>query len=63
MNINQYKNIRSALIILREENNKGFERCNHGLRNHCITLLESFQDDFKNFDIIKNHILEEIGGL
>ena len=61
MNINQYKNIRSSLIILKEENKKGFEKCNHSLRNHCINLLEGFNKMFKNFDEIQNHILEEIG--
>jgi hypothetical protein len=60
MNINQYKNIRSCLIILKEENKKGFDNCNHNLRNYVINLLENFKLIFKDFDIIKEHILKEI---
>ena len=61
MNINEYKNIRSCFKILSEENKKGFENCNHSLRNHCINLLESFELRFKDFDIIKDNILKELG--
>ena len=63
MNINQYKNIRSCFIILKEENKKGFEKCNHSLRNHCIDLLESFETMFKDFDAVKDLIIAEIGGV
>ena len=63
MSINQYKNIRSCLIILKEENNKGFENCNHNLRNYCIDLLHSFESMFKDFDSVKDNIIKEIGGV
>ena len=63
MNINQYKNIKSCFKIFQEENKKGYYNCNHALRNYCVDLLESFNVMFKDFDIIQEHILKQIGGL
>lgn len=61
MNINQYKNIRSCILILHEENKKGVDNCNHSLRNHCVNLLESFSTMFKDFNLIQDNILKELG--
>ena len=60
MNINQYKNIKSCFKILQEQNKLGFENCDHYLRNHIIDLLETYEQQFKEFDIIKEHILTEL---
>ena len=60
MNINQYKNIKSCFKILAEENKKSYYNCNHALRNHCVVLLEGFNEKIKDFDKIQNHILGEL---
>ena len=61
MNMGQYKNIKSCIKILHEQNLLGVDNCDHSLRNHCVNLLESFSIMFDDFDAIQDNILLDLG--